>query len=159
MINVTVKRATNCKDEQNKHFLLGGQVEALWFEFYKLWKIIWSVLRLFFYKGLNALWTEEYLDKSIIWLDIEEGTTACSKLTDCNFKQFMCLLWYDYFNFVYFRKVAISIFDLKQVSLWNIAKRHGHKNFLSCKLKLMALVMVYVKTDARGNFPTLTIPN
>ena len=66
-----------------------------------------------------------------IWLELEEETTACSYLTDCNFKPFICFVWYYYLIFVCFRKVATPLFDRNEASLWSITKRHGHGRFES----------------------------
>ena len=51
--------------------------------------------------------------------DVEEETTVSSDRFDCNFNPFFdfkCLLCYEYFIFVCFRKVAISSFDSTSLS-------------------------------------------
>ena len=62
-----------------------------------------------------------------IWLDVKKKTTAYSYWTDCNFKPFICLMRYDYFIFVCFRKVATPLFDrnktLFEILLIDMAKK------------------------------------
>ena len=65
--------------------------------------------------------TQPLLDISVkrYLVDFEEETTVCSDRFDCNFKSFfvfMCLRCYEYFIIVFFRKVAIPLFDSTNLS-------------------------------------------
>ena len=42
---------------------------------------------------------------------VEDENTVSSNRIDCNFKPFTCLLRYEHFIFICFRKFAISLFD------------------------------------------------
>ena len=124
-----------------QHFLLGGyKLRHRLFEYFKLPKILWSVI-IFPWK-IKCFINRRilYLNK-VIWLDIEEATTACSNWTDSNFKPFICLRWYDYFIFIYFRKVTIPLFDRNR-SVFEILLKYMDMKSLDCQLKLITLVMV-----------------
>ena len=87
-----------------------------------------------------------------IWRNVEEETTAWSYWTGGNCKYFICLLWYNYFVFIYFSKVFIPLFDRKKAVSEILLKDMAIK-ILYHQLMLMALVMVYVEICARGNVP------
>ena len=74
------------------------------------------------------------------------------EMENCNFciLAYVCSLWYDYFIFVYFRKVTIPLLNKKNSNFEILLEDMAMKG-LNRQIKLMALVMVYLESCARGN--------
>lgn len=73
-------------------------------------------------------------------------------LEDCRFKPFIYLLWHDYFIVVYFKKVAIPVFNRNMSVLEKLPKDMAIK-ILDCQLNLMALVIGIVWNLREKEYP------
>ena len=69
------------------------------------------------------------------------------EMENCNFYilAYVCSLWYDYFIFVYFRKVTIPLLNKKNSNFEMLLEDMAMKG-LNRQIKLMALVMVYLES-------------